>query len=151
MMLARLGGAAARRGVALPSARRALSAMPVGWTQHADEAGTPYYHNTATKETSWELPAAAGAAPVGAAPAPAAAAAAAPEILTADELQVRSLPLPLRSRYRSIISRQQSSTDRLQLSSSRRARRHASPPYVGPARPPRGGGPSCGAAAPGSS
>jgi hypothetical protein len=46
----------------------AATVLEAGWTQHADEAGTPYYHNAATKETSWELPAAACAAPVASQP-----------------------------------------------------------------------------------
>jgi outer membrane protein assembly factor BamB len=30
--------------------------LPPGWTQVADEAGTPFYYNPDTGETSWEVP-----------------------------------------------------------------------------------------------
>ena len=38
--------------IALPSE----ATLPAGWTAHATEDGTPYYHNRATNETRWASP-----------------------------------------------------------------------------------------------
>lgn len=45
------------RKEAAPAARKAPTTMPNGWTQHwSDEFKLPYYWNSATNESRWEVP-----------------------------------------------------------------------------------------------